>query len=106
MTLWSYARRGSVERGWKQWISWALRSGLELVRKVARMVKEYLTGIVNAVVCRATNDASESINAKIQKFKARACGFRNREHFRNAILFHLGGLGLYPAAVRSTHTTS
>jgi len=25
-----------------------------------------------------------------------ACGYRNRERFRNAILFHLGGLDLYP----------
>ncbi len=34
------------------------------------------------------------------------CGFRNRERFRNAILFHLGGLDLYPAGVSATHTTS
>jgi hypothetical protein len=27
-----------------------------------------------------------------------ACGFRNRQRFRNAIYFHLGGLDLYPAS--------
>jgi transposase len=31
-----------------------------------------------------------------------ACGYRNRDRFRNAIYFHLGGLDLYP----STHTDS
>ena len=32
-----------------------------------------------------------------QWIKRRACGFRNRERFRNALYFHLGGLDLYPA---------
>ncbi len=35
-----------------------------------------------------------------------ACGFRNRERFRNAIYFHFGKLDLYPARLRTTHTTS
>jgi transposase len=33
-----------------------------------------------------------------------ACGFRNRERFKRAIYFHLGGLQLYPDAVLATHT--
>lgn len=32
----------------------------------------------------------------IQKLKYNARGYRNRERFRNAIYFHLGGLDLYP----------
>jgi transposase len=51
-----------------------------------------------------TNAMSESLNSKIQWIKRRACGFRNRDRFRNALYFHLGGLDLYPAAARSTHT--
>jgi transposase len=35
-----------------------------------------------------------------------ACGFRNRERFRRAIYFHLGGLDLYPALPFATHTKS
>ena len=54
---------------------------------------------------RATNAGSESVNAKVQRIK-RAAGGRNRERFKHAILFHLGGLDLYPAAVSATHTTS
>ena len=37
--------------------------------------------------------------------KAIVCGYRNRECFRNAILFYLGGLDLYPRPA-SAHTTS
>ena len=72
----------------------------------AAMVRDHLKGIVNAIVLNATNAASESINSKIQKVKRMACGFRNRERFRNAIYFHLGGLDLYPAGVKSAHSES
>jgi transposase len=43
-----------------------------------------------------TNAASESINAKIQWVKYTARGFRNKNNFRIAILFHWGGLDLAP----------
>lgn len=102
MCLWHYASRGWARRSWRAWISWAMRSRLGPVKRVARMIREHLEGIVNAIVLQATNAASESINAKIQRVKRMACGFRNRDRFRNAIYFHLGGLDLRPA----THTRS
>jgi len=40
------------------------------------------------------------MNARIQGM---ACGYRNRERFRNAILFHLGGAGPLPEARLSPH---
>lgn len=97
MCLWHYATRGWARRAWNAWIGWALRSRLEPVRRVARMVRDHLYGIINAIVHGATNATAESINAKIQRVKRMACGFRNRERFRNAIYFHLGGLDLLPA---------
>lgn len=104
MTLWEYVSRGWAEKGWKRWLSWALRSRLHPIRKAAKMIREHLPGIINAIVHRATNAGAESINAKIQRVKRMACGYRNRERFRNAIYFHLGGLNLYPAP--ATHTDS
>jgi transposase len=64
--------------------------------KVSRTLRSHLWGIINAVVLRVTNAHLESVNAKIQALKKRACGYRNRGHFRHAILFHCGGLDLYP----------
>lgn len=104
--LWSYATRGWAQRAWKRWIGWALRSRLEPMKKVARTIREHLWGIVNAIVLHVTNAGAESINARIQWIKKMACGFRNRERFRNAIYFHLGGLDLYPRPTSATHTTS
>ena len=101
MCLWHYSSRTWARKAWRAWISWAMRSRLEPVRRVARIVRDHLEGIVNAIVKKATNATSESINSKIQRVKRMACGFRNRARFRNAIYFHLGGLDLLPAS----HTT-
>jgi transposase len=99
MGLWSYRRRAWAQRAWQRWYSWAIRSRLEPVKQVARMVKTHLDGIVTAVVQGITNARSESVNAKIQWLKYTTRGFRNRERFRNAIYFHLGGLDLYPDGI-------
>lgn len=101
--LWGYVRRGWALKAWKRWLSWAFRSRLTPIRRVAAMVRDHLWGILNAVIKRVTNAKSESINAKVQWIKKTACGFRNRERFRNAILFHCGGLDLYPTPA-TTHT--
>jgi len=104
--LWSYATRGWAKRAWTKWISWATRCRLEPMGRVARMIKNHLWGILNAIVLRVTNAGAESLNAKIQWIKNTACGFRNRERFRNAIYFHCGKLDLYPDKLRATHTSS
>lgn len=96
MSLWSYAYRGNARKAWNRWYSWAIRCQLEPIKKVARMIKRHLEGIITAIVRGVTNARSEGINAKIQWIKYTARGFRNRERFRNAIYFHLGGLDLYP----------
>ena len=104
--LWSYAKRGWAEKAWKRWIGWAMRSRLEPMKHVACTIRDQLWGIVNAIVLRVTNAGAESLNAKIQWIKKQACGFRNRERFRNAIYFHCGALDLYPRPASATHTTS
>ena len=63
------------------------------------------SGNLHAVVLRTTNAAPESMNARVQRIKRMTCGYRNRERFRNAILFQLGGLDLIPR-LDSTHTIS
>jgi transposase len=104
--LWHYTSRAWAQKSWKRWITWAMRSRLEPMRGVARTIRDHLWGIVNAIVMRVTNAGAESLNARIQWIKKNACGFRNRERFRNAIYFHCGGLDLYPRPASATHTTS
>lgn len=99
MQLWSGKDREEVERQWTQWLEWALKSGLPPICNVAKTIKRRLWGIVNAIVLNLHNGHAESMNARIQRLKQRACGFRSRERFRNAIFFHFGGLDLYPRSL-------
>jgi transposase len=64
--------------------------------KAAKTLKVHIDNIVTYAKHRITNALGESINAKIEKVKRMACGFRNRQHYRSAIYFHCGGLDLYP----------
>jgi transposase len=102
MMLWGYRDRSWAVRLWKKWCGWALRSRLAPIRSVARMIQRHWDGVINAATTNVTNARSEAINSKIQWIKRMACGYRNRDRFRNAIYFHLGGLNLYPASL--THT--
>lgn len=96
MASWTHRGKIWARAALLRWYSWAIRSRLEPVKKVARMLKRHLEGVVNAVYHRVTNARAEGINAKIQWIKYTARGFRNRDRFRNAIYFHLGGLDMTP----------
>lgn len=96
MSCWNYQTRGWANKAWQRVLSWMQRCRLEPMKKVGIMIKKYLWGILNAIALDSHNGHSESMNSRIQRLKRRACGFRSRERFRNAIYFHCGGLNLYP----------
>jgi len=99
MDIWRYKSGYWATKAWDYWFSWAQRCRLGPMKKVAAMLKEHLWGIMNAIVLNVNNGHAESANARIQRIKARACGFRNRERFKAAIYFHCGGLDLMPDGV-------
>jgi len=80
-----------------EWYSWAIRSRLKPVKKVARMCQTHLGNILTFFVHRLTNGPIEGLNNKIQGLIKKAYGYRNKERFKTDIFFHLGGLDLYPA---------
>lgn len=96
MCLWKYVSRTWATKAWRDWIYWAANAGYPPMRSVARTINDHLWGIINAVVLKRSNAIAESTNSRIQRVKSRACGFRNRDRFRTAIMFHLGKLDLYP----------
>ena len=95
--LWNYKSRTWAEKHWKKWYFWATHSRLEPVKKAANTLKEHHYGIMNFFSHRISNGPAEGINSKIETLWKSACGFRNKVRFRTVILFHLGGLDLYPA---------
>ena len=64
--------------------------------EAAKTIRTHLAGVLEAATSGVSNAVAEAINSRIQMTKQRACGFRNRERFRNAVYFHLGGFDLYP----------
>ena len=100
MSLWHDVSRTWAEKGWKRWLSWAVRCRLEPVKQAAMTIRNHLWGILNAVVLKVTNGPAESINSRIRMVKIRSRGFRNKQRFANAIYFHLGGLELHPEPVK------
>ncbi len=96
MSLWHYVSKTWARKGWEQWLSWAIRSRLDPIKKVAKTIKEHLWGILNAIVLKVSNGPAEGLNSRIKMLKVRSRGFRNKQRFANAIYFHLGGLDLYP----------
>lgn len=94
--FWGYTYPAWARKFFEEWYRWAIRSGLEPVKKVARMLKARFDNILTYLDHRITNAVTEGINSKIQWIKQTARGFANRDNFRVAILFHCGGLDLYP----------
>jgi transposase len=66
------------------------------MKRVAAMIKDHLTGVMNFFAPRITNAVAEGLNSKIATIQKMAYGFRNKNHFRTAVLFRCGRLDLYP----------
>jgi transposase len=96
--LWDYKMKAWADKHWKRWYFWATHSRLEPVIKVARMIKRHYDGVMAYFAHRLTSATAEGINSRIQVIRVQARGYRNRENFKTAIYFHLGGLDLYPTA--------
>lgn len=97
MALFSYVYERPARMHFRWWHNWAVRSRLQPMIEVGRMLKRRFENIITYLRHRVTNAASESINAKIQWVKYTARGFRNLQNFIHAIHFHCGGLNLAPA---------
>jgi len=100
--LWDYSYLEWAMRFFRKWYFWATHSRLAPVIEAARTIKRHLTNILTYLKHRITNALSEALNAKIEKVKRMACGYRNRDHYKTAIYFHCGGLDMYPRVKESS----
>ena len=99
--FWTYRSETWARRFFAGWYRWATHSQLPEMISVARTLKRHFANIITYIRKPITNATAESLNAKIQMIKFRARGYRNEGRFEAAILFHCGGLDLYP-----THSNS
>lgn len=94
--LWEYRCVGWARRFFNKWFGWARRSRLSPVLKAAATIKNHLENILTYCKHPITNGVAEGLNSKIMTIKRKACGYRNKENFKNAIYFFCGGLDLHP----------
>lgn len=92
--FWRYRYPGAAKRFFEVWANNAMRSRLEPVKKVVRMLRRHEAGLLNYSKHRISNACAEGFNSAIQLIKANARGFRNFTNYRARILFHCGKLDM------------
>jgi len=88
-TIWD---KETADMALKKWLSWAIRSRLEPVKKFAKMVKSHYKGILHFFESKLTAGISEGINSRIQEIKRRAKGYKNIKNF--IVMIYLEGSNL------------
>jgi transposase len=94
--FWDYRRRAWALKHWKAWYFWATHSRLKPISDYAHTLNRHADGLFAFFDHRITSAGAEGLNSRIQAIRVSARGYRNRENFKTAIYFHLGGLDLYP----------
>lgn len=99
--FWSQPDSLRAKRFFEDWYDTVIRSKLEPIKKVARMLQSHLSGLLNYFDHPITNAISEGFNSRIQALKAAARGFRRFANYRVRILFFCGKLNLAPQLTAS-----
>lgn len=92
VTFWNYRYPAAAKRFFDAWASSAIRSRLEPVKKVVRMLRRHEAGLLNYSKHRISNACAEGFNSAIQLIKTNARGLSNFRNYRARILFHCGRL--------------
>ena len=95
--FWQYRYSAPAQRYFKAWCTRAMRSRIEPIKDVTKLLRRHEDGILNFIRHRITNAAAEGFNSVIQTIKANARGFRSFENYRTRILFFCGKLDVMPA---------
>jgi transposase len=96
--FWEYRYPKVAEQYFDAWATRAMRSRIDPMKDVTKMLRRHREGVLNYTKHRVTNAAAEGFNSIIQTIKANARGFRNFENFRIRILFYCGKLDLMPVS--------
>jgi transposase len=91
--LWRYRHPGYAARAWKSWYRKALRSQIEPLRRFARNLRPYLSGILAHCRWPLGTNLVEGINNKIKVIKRMAYGFRDDAYFFLKIRAAFPGVG-------------
>lgn len=95
-SIWKGNRVRGAKSSWIEWIGLAKATKIPALQATAKQIEKHLWGILNAMRFQVSNALAEAINSKIRILRVKAYGYRNKERFKRAILFHFGGLSMEP----------
>ena len=96
--FWDYKAPWAAEKFLKGWITTALKSRLEPIRKIAKTIRKHKDRIITFIETRLTNAISEGLNRIIKIVKNRASGFRTLQAFEDMIFLTVGDVDI-PAQI-------
>ena len=102
--FWEYRAPWAAERFIRQWMTSALRSRLEPMRKFVNTLRQHYDGVLAFVGCRLTNAIAEGLNRIVKIVKNRASGFRNLDAFTDMIFLTVGDIDI-PAQIPARFRT-
>jgi transposase len=80
----------------RKWISWASRSRMPDIIKLAKTIRRHLDGIMEAIRTEINSAVVEGLNNKIRTAFKRSYGFKAQEYRDTIIYLVAGGLKLPP----------
>ena len=92
--FWDYKAPWAAERFLKAWMTAALKSRIEPIRKFVKMLKKHRERILPFIKTRLTNAKSEGINRIIKIVKNRASGFMSLLPFSDIIFLAVGDVDI------------
>jgi len=92
--FWEYKAPWAAERFIKRWMTSALRSRLEPMRKFVGTLRKHYEDVLAFVGSRLTNAIAEGLNRIIKIVKNRASGFRTLDAFTDMIYLTVGDVNI------------
>lgn len=94
MDLYTYKREGWAKKFLHGWLRRAMRSKLEPIKRVAKMIRNHFDGVVGWVTSRISNGRLEGTNNKIRLLSHRSYGLHSAGALISLIYLCCGGLEL------------
>lgn len=102
--FWDYKAPWAAKRFLKRWMTTALKSRIEPIRKFVKTIKKHFHRIIPFIGSRLTNAIAEGLNRIIKIVKNRASGFRTLEAFTDIIFLTVGDVDI-PAQIPAKFRT-
>jgi transposase len=102
--FWQYKSPGAARNFLKRWMTTALKSRIESIKKFVGTIRKYFENIIAYIGNAITNAKAEGINRIIKQVKDRSSGFKVLDNFIDMIYLTVGDMDI-PAQIPAKFRT-